>query len=325
MVDLSTEYMGLNLKNPIIVSSCGYTGKVENIKKCEENGAGAVVLKSLFEEQIIRDTEDMMEDLWLGWHTESIDYVRGMGMALGPESYIGLIKESKVQVDIPIIASLNCISTKWWLEYAKRIEGAGADALELNIAIMPVDPDRKSEEIERKYYDIADNVIRNVGIPVSVKIGPYFTNLPEIARELYIRGISALVLFNRFYQLDIDIENIELTSGNPLSASREMSLPLRWIALLSSQIECDFSATTGIHTGKDVVKVLLSGANSAQICSTLYKNGVEFIGKIVRNLENWMLENGYEKIEDFRGMLSREESEKAELYERIQYIKSITE
>ena len=199
MVDLSTTYMGFELRNPFIVSSCDLVSNLDGVKKCEDAGAGAIVLKSLFEEQIEVETKELINNIWLNGHTEAFDYVRGMSMSLGSSDYLNLIEDSKKEVNIPIIASLNCVTAKWWVDYAKQIESAGADGLELNISAMPSDPNRVSEEIENRYVDIVEGVRRSINIPIAVKIGPFFTSIARIAHELYRSGVSALVLFNRFY------------------------------------------------------------------------------------------------------------------------------
>jgi dihydroorotate dehydrogenase (fumarate) len=323
MASLSTVYMGIKLKNPLIVSSCDLTGDIEGVKKCEEVGAGAVVLKSLFEEQIETETEELIDNIWLTGHTEAFEYVRGMSMANGPSAYLDLIAQAKKQTSIPIIVSLNCISSKWWIDYAKQMETSGADALELNISILPSDLERSSEEVESIYMDIVDSVLEEIKLPVSVKIGTYFTSIAKIVNDIARKGIKGIVLFNRFYQLDIDIGKIKLVEGNPLSSSNELSNALRWIALLSNRVECDFAATTGIHTGKDVIKQILAGAKAVEICSTLYKNGLDYIKDMQKDIEVWMSEHKYDSIEEFRGKLSKKENEKTELYDRLQYIKAL--
>ncbi len=323
MANLSSVYMGIELKNPLIVASCDLTSNIEQIKKCEEEGSGAVVLKSLFEEQIETETEELIAESWLPNHTEAFEYVRGMSMANGPSLYLDLIKKAKKEISIPIIASLNCISPKWWIDYAKQLELSGADALELNISVLPSDLKRSSEEIEKIYLDILDGVLGEINLPVAVKIGPYFTSIAKILNDLSKKGVKGLVLFNRFYQLDIDIKNIKLTGGNPLSSPNEISNSLRWIALLSERIPCDFAATTGIHSGHDVIKQILAGAKAVEICSTLYKNGLDHINNMLEEIKSWMNEHNYENIEDFRGKLSKKEEDKIELYDRLQYIKAL--
>jgi len=323
MSKLSTKYMGLELKNPLIVASSDLTSNIEQIKKCEEKGAGAVVLKSLFEEQIEIETEELIDESWLADHTEALEYIRGMSMSNGPSTYLNLIKKAREVISIPIIASLNCVSSRWWIDYAKQLELSGADALELNISLLPSDLKKSSEEIEQIYIDIIEKVTEEINLPIAVKIGPYFTSLARILNVFSEKGVSALVLFNRFYQLDINVKKLSLTGGNPLSSSNEMSNSLRWIALLSSRIPCDFAATTGIHTGTDVIKQILAGAKAVEICSTLYRNGLDQIGKILEEIDKWMVERNYKYIDDFRGKLSKKEADKTELYERLQYIKAL--
>ena len=324
MADLSTEYMGLKLKNPLIVASCSLSKQLDGIHRIADSGAGAVVLKSLFEEQIQKEmVEDIEQYIGPSWHYEAYDYVNKMGMELGPREYLKLIEEAKKSVSIPVIASLNCISTGWWKDYAKQIESAGADALEMNIAFLPDDIKKTSEEIEQIYYKVLEKVKGTIDIPIAVKIGPYFTSMAQFAFELGKRGASALVFFNRFYQFDIDIENMKVIGANYLSTSSEMNLPLRWIALLFGQVNCDLSATTGVHNGQSVIKLILAGAQSVQLCSVLYKKGVEYVSTILDETELWLDEHDVKSIADIRGKLSRQESAKPELYERLQYIKAL--
>jgi len=324
MADLSTEYMGFSLRNPLVVASSSLTKSADGVRKCADAGAGAVVLKSLFEEQIAAEAEDMEEHLWLYGHTEAFEYVSKMAMPLGPRDYLKLIEEAKAAVSIPVIASLNCISPRWWADFAKQIEAAGADGLELNISVMPSDPARTATDIEKIYVDIVDSLKGGVRIPIAVKIGPYFTSVARMAGELSEHGVSALVLFNRFYQIDIDVDRIEVVPGIRFSSPDEISLPLRWIALLSGSVGCDLAASTGVHDGAGFVKQLLAGATAVQVCSALYEHGIEHIGKIIEDAETWMKGHDFEKVGDFRGKLSRQVTERPELYERLQYIKLFT-
>jgi dihydroorotate dehydrogenase (fumarate) len=321
MADLSVTYMGLKLANPLIVSSSSLTNTVVKVKRCEDSGAGAVVLKSLFEEQIEAQTEEIEEESWPYPHPEAFDYVRQMGMRLGQDDYLKLISEAKKSVSIPVIASLNCISPKWWGNYAREIARAGADAIELNIAILPVDPQRSAEDVERTYVRIIEGIRRRVEIPVAAKIGPYFTALPQLARQLSDAGVAALVLFNRFYQMDIDIEKLSLVPGYHLSSPDEIHLPLRWVAILSGQVGCDIAASTGIHDGTGIIKQLLAGARAVQVCSHLYQKGMDSIGVMLDQLREWMERHHHDKIADFNGKMCMEVSEKPEYYERLQYIK----
>jgi dihydroorotate dehydrogenase (fumarate) len=320
MADLSITYMGLELRNPLIVSSSSLTNTVDKIKRCEDSGAGAVVLKSLFEEQIEAQTEAIEDESWPYPHPEAFDYVRQMGMRLGQEEYLQLIANAKKAVSIPVIASLNCITPKWWNNYALEIAKAGADAIELNIAILPTDPEHTAEEIEKAYVRIVQGVARKVELPVAAKIGPYFTSLPQITRAVRDAGVSALVLFNRFYQMDIDIKKLQLKPGYHLSSPDEIYLPLRWISILSTQVGCELAASTGIHDGEGIIKQLLAGAQAVQVCSNLYQKGMERIEVMLGELGDWMDKQGYKTIEEFRGKMCMELSEKPEYYERLQYI-----
>ncbi|MCK4575026.1 dihydroorotate dehydrogenase-like protein [candidate division WOR-3 bacterium] len=323
MSNLSTKYMELNLRNPIIVASCSLTKTLDGVRHCADAGAGAVVLKSLFEEQIDAEVKEIEEYSLPNWRPEAFDYVRGMGMELGPREYLKLVEESKKAVDIPVIASLNCISQKWWVQYARQIVSAGADALELNISLMPSDPERTGKEIEDQYFKIFEEVKTHITIPIAVKLGPYFTSMARIANELSRCGASALVLFNRFYQLNIDIEKLELAPGYNFSSPEDMGLSLRWIALLAGRVSCDLAASTGIHDSNGVIKQLLAGATVVQLCSSLYLNGIKHIDIILKETEAWMKNKGFESIDEFRGKMSQMQSEYPESYERIQYIKAL--
>ncbi len=323
MVDLSVSYMGLKLKNPIIVSSSSLTNSVDKIRRCENAGAGAVVLKSLFEEQIESETQNLEDEAWPYTHPEAFDYVRQMGMRMGQDQYLELIRQAKEEISIPVIASLNCISPRWWNNYAKQIVRAGADALELNIALIPTGFKQTSRDIEKIYIEIVESVSRTIDLPIAAKIGPYFTCLPETAEEFKRAGVSALVLFNRFYQMDIDIDKLELIPGYHLSSSDEIYLPLRWIAILAGRVGCDLAASTGIHDSAGVIKQLLAGANAVQVCSHLFLKGVDRIGVMLKEVEAWMEKHGFRSIEDFKGKMSQESSDRQDYYERLQYIKAL--
>jgi dihydroorotate dehydrogenase (fumarate) len=323
MADLSTTYMGLELQNPLVVASCSLSKTIDGVRSCADAGAGAIVLKSLFEEQIRAEMEQMGQYTSVMWHTEAIEYVENMGMALGPREYLELIAEAKRTVSIPVIASLNCVSPDVWIEYTKRIVNAGADAIELNVSLMPSNPKQKSDDIEQVLYRIVLAVTESVDVPVAVKIGPFYTSVSRVANGLHQNGAKALVLFNRFYQLDIDIEKLELAPGYRFSAPEEMSVPLRWITLLAGRTELDLAACTGIHDAAGVIKQLLAGATVIQLCSTLYLNGVKQIAPIREGLEQWMDQHGFDSIERFRGKLSQMESDEPELFERLQYIRAL--
>ena len=325
MADCSTTYMGLKLNSPLVVASCSLTKSLKGIKKCAEAGAGAVVVKSLFEEQVKADAHDLQHSAWISGHAEAIDYVRNIGLALGPRQYIDLIKSAKQEVSIPIIASLNCITAQGYLDFAQRIATAGADAIELNISIMPVEPHRYSSEIEDIYLQVVEKVSKNVSIPVAVKIGPYFTAMAHIAHAICDRGAAALVLFNRFFHPDIDINKLTLATGYRFSTPDEIGVSLRWIALLAGRLSCDFAASTGVHDGKGVIKQLLAGANVVQVCSVLYLKGMQAIRTLSDELVEWMGNHGFASIDQFRGKLSQMESDRPELFERLQYIKTFVD
>ncbi len=322
-MNITTTYMGLKLKNPIIVASSGLSKSVDGISKLADAGAGAIVIKSLFEEQVLAETQEIEKHIGLDSHTEALDYIRNYGSQNSALEYLNLIKEAKKAVSIPIIASLNCISSKGWIDYAKKLENNGADGLELNIAFITNDPKSDSKEIESKYYDIVEQITQQVSIPISIKLGPYFSSLAHFTQGLKQRGVQGIVLFNRFYRMDFDINKIDLVSGSRFSSPREISLPLHWISLLSSKIECDFSASTGIHDGEGAIKLLLAGAKTVQLCSTLYKNKFTRIGEILKDIEEWMNKQNFESLDSFRGKLSRGKSDQSEKFDRLQYIKAI--
>jgi dihydroorotate dehydrogenase (fumarate) len=323
MVNLATKYMGLNLKNPIIVSSSRLTGSVETVKRCADAGAAAVVLKSLFEEQINADVRALADSSTSTFHAEEWDYIQRMGLDMNADQYLRMIEGAKEAVDIPVIASLNCISGDRWTEFAKYIEAVGADAIELNIAVMPRQFDEDPDKIEQHIYNIISKVKHNVNIPVAVKLGPYFTSLPRVAKGVRKAGASALVLFNRFYQTDIDIKSMTHESKNKYSSPAEMANTLRWISLLYQQIGCSLVGNTGIHTGEDVIKQILVGAKAVGICSTLFINGLGRINFMLDDLTKWMLEKGYGTLDDFRGNMSFKNSKQPEYFERQQYIKAL--
>jgi dihydroorotate dehydrogenase (fumarate) len=323
MADLTTTYMGLNIKNPIIVSSSSLTNNVNGIKSCENSGAAAVVLKSLFEEQITSEIEAIEKEEYLSVHPEAADYIRQLGMDMRADQYLELIEQAKNEVKIPIIASLNCISESCWIEFAKNIESAGADAIELNIALMPKEFFIEPTEIEDQVIGIVSAVRKMVNIPVAVKIGPYFTSIPKMAERLQLVGANALVMFNRFYRPDVDIEKIEMVPGYRYSTPEEIALSLRWIGILSRQMKMDLAGSTGIFDGAGVIKHLLAGAKTTMICSTLFINGFKQINIMLDRIQFWMDTHNYNSINDFRGILSHKSTQKPAYFERLQYIKAL--
>ncbi len=323
MADLSTTYMGLKLSNPVIVSSCGLTGKLATVKACAQAGAGAVVLKSIFEEQIQAEVAGMIEQSEPSlWHPEAADYITRYGRENAVQEYLQLIRDAKRELQIPVIASIHCVSAGTWIEFSRQVQDAGADGLELNVFVLPSDPRRAGTENEQVYFDIATSVKEKVSIPVALKVGSYFSGLSRTLTRLSRTGIDALVLFNRFFNLDFDIESMELVPASYISSPEEAVRPLRWISLLSGTVECDLAATTGIHDGTGVVKQLLAGARAVQVCSTLYKHGVEQIEPILSELEGWMERHRFDSIDAFRGNLSQSESKNPAAYLRVQFMKA---
>ncbi|MCQ2307904.1 MAG: dihydroorotate dehydrogenase-like protein [Bacteroidales bacterium] len=316
-----TSYLGLKLKNPIIVGSSTFTGTADGIKRCAEAGAGAVVLKSIFEEQIFADIkkEEGYTDLYMSNPDADVymkTFLRGNEISI----YEKLIREAKETVDIPIIASINCADKGEWISFAKEFENAGADALELNIAVSPFNREIPSKDIEDEVIAIFSEVKKNVKIPVSVKLGNHFTNIGNLAFRLSMAGAAGLVLFNRYYNPTIDIEKMKVVPGTALSVEEENGDTLRWIKILSSEgIPCELSASTGVHTSEDVVRQLLAGAATVQVCSTLYKNGVSYISEIIAGLEAWMRKHNFNSINDFKGKCSAPEDIK--IFERLQYLR----
>lgn len=346
MIDLSTNYMGLTLKNPLVVASCCLTGTLEGVRRCAEAGAGAVVLRSLFEEQIRGDISSLSRhaENYSGYG-EAFQYLQSYATAFGPAHYLQLVKEAKRAVAVPIIASLNCVSADSWVNYAHQLEEAGADAIELNVSILASDSSRPGEDIVADYLNILHEVKQQVVIPVALKIGPFFTSLAHVVKHLTSdqaeapaysvgwlgkdrragkvtrKGADAMVLFNRFYRFDIDIDRQQLTHGSPYSSPHDMADTLRWISLLYGTTNCDLAATTGIHDGAGVIKALLAGAGITQLCSTLYLHGLSQIGVIEKELRQWMEKNGYSSLAELRGRLSRHAGNTPKDYERLQYVK----
>jgi len=325
MSDLKTKYMGLELRNPIVVGSSGLTKSLSGIKQCEEAGVGAVVLKSIFEEQYQVEQDIPVEDFNI--YPEALDYLRHGGlMEYAPQELTKLIEQAKKEVNIPVIASINCQSHKLWPRFARQLQEAGADGLELNIYFLPIQLDSPSVEYEKYHLDILMKVKEKVTIPVAVKLSPQVTALPYLAHRLAESGCDALVLFNWFLEPDIDIHNLRTKSRK---GTGNFYQSLRWIGLLSGRVGCDVASSGGVQDGEDVVKQILAGASAVQVCSLFYKNGLGETANLLAGLETWMTEQQYPDIDSFRGDLSFKKQElsfktlgEAEVYFRSQYMKT---
>jgi len=325
-MDLGTTYMGMKLKNPIVHSASPLTENIDTIRRMEDAGISAVVMQSIFEEQITLESREL--DHYLEYGTESFGEALSYFPDLetyktGPEEYLEKISEAKRAVRIPIIGSLNGVSTGGWIDYARQIEQAGADALELNIYYIPTDPELAGAEVEQMYVDVVTDVKKSVSIPVSVKIGPFFSAMANVAHKLADAGADALVLFNRFYQPDIDVENLQVAPRLVLSDSQELRLPLRWVAILYGRVPVDFGITTGIHTRDDVLKGLMAGAKVTMITSEILKKGVSRARDLVSELSAWMEEREYESVQQLLGSMSQKNCAEPAAFERANYMKAL--
>ncbi len=327
MVDLSTTYMGLKLKHPIVPSASPLSKDIATIKAMEDAGAAAVVLYSLFEEQIQYDADSLQHFLEQGTesYAEALSYFPPMTeYRMGPDEYVEHVFQAKQAVDIPIIASLNGVSMGGWTDYAKKIEQAGADGIELNVYFIATGTELFGLDVETLYLDILGSVKKNVNIPVAMKLSPYFTALANFAERLDAEGADALVLFNRFYQPDIDLEALKVTPNLLLSSPYEIRLPLRWIAILHGKLDASLALTSGIHSAEDVLKSVMVGADVANVCSVLLKSGLGKIGELVDGVESWMEEHDYESIEQMKGSMSHESVAEPAAFERANYIKVLS-
>ena len=338
MTELQTSYLGLQLKNPLIAGSCGLTNTIHNIREIANHGAGAVVVKSVFEEQINVDTHKVIKSEEGNMKTftrapsnllgrrvhdydEAYDYIYDFAKTHTLNKYLDFLREAKKSVDIPVIASINCVSNNDWQSFSKRIEETGVDALELNIYILPSDWRRNSEDNEKIYFDIINEVKNYINLPLSVKIGFYFSSLAQSVQKLSNSGIKGVVLFNRPYNTDIDIDRIEVSHGSIYSNESEYNHTLRWVSILSGHLGCDISASTGVHTWEAFVKQLLAGATTVQIASALYTEGFGVIPTIIDETKAWMSKHGFDNIDDFRGKLSKSKLENPAAIERVQFMK----
>ncbi|MBS2099248.1 dihydroorotate dehydrogenase-like protein [Carboxylicivirga linearis] len=322
MKNLSTTYLGIPIKNPIVIGSSGLAATIGGIKKLADAGAAAIVLKSIFEEEIVAEAEQTIGQQ-LGMddnNLEFFDYYDYQVKHEALQNYVALIKEAKEAVDIPIIASINCTSYSEWVSYAKKFEAAGVDGIELNIFKLPYDESATAESIEKIYFDIVDKVKQYVQVPVGLKLGSYFTNMGSVLTRLSEQA-GGLILFNRFTSLDFDIENDQVVSGKVYSNPEDFSMSLRWISILSPKAKCDLVASTGIHDYSSIIKMLMAGASSVEMVSAVYKEGPEVIRWMLGEVEKWMERRGYESINDFKGRLSQGQSSNPEVFERVQFMR----
>jgi len=323
-MDLTTKYLGMNLKNPIVPSASPLARDIPSIRLMEDVGAAAVVMESLFEEQIIHEKKEL--DHFLTQSTES--YAEALSYfpepqvyTFGPDEYLEHIRKAKEAVDIPIIASLNGVSNGGWIQYAKKMQEAGADAIELNTYYLATDPEKNSQQVEDNYVDVLKAVKQVVTIPVAMKISPFFTSMANMAKRFADEGADALVLFNRFYQPDIDLEILEVVPNLVLSTSESNRLPLRWIAILYGKINASLAATSGIHTVEDVIKMLMVGADVTMLCAALLKNGIGYIAELEHGILQWMEENEYESVTQMKGSMSYKSVAEPAAYSRANYMK----
>ena len=326
MIDLTTTYLGLQLRTPLVASASPLSQELDGIRRLEDSGASAVVLYSLFEEQLRQESLELDYHLSAGTESfaESLTYFpQASEFRLGPEGYLNHIRRAKEAVSVPIIASLNGATPGGWTEYARQIEEAGADALECNIYFLPTDTELPGAEVERQYRDIVMAVKSAVSIPVAVKLSPFFSNMAYMARKLDKAGANALVLFNRFYQPDIDLAELEIKPNVLLSTPQALRLPLTWIGILYGRLKADLAATGGLHGSEDVIKLLMVGASVTMMCSALLRNGVGYLGVVEHGVRDWMEEHEYESVRQMRGSMSQLRCPDPSGFERAQYMRAV--
>lgn len=321
-MDTKTKYLGLEIESPIIVGSCGLTNDINNLVKMEQAGAGAVIIKSVFEEQIIYDIK---RNLSMMAPTDnygmSYEYVAAHVSDDSLGKHFDLIKEAKKRLHIPVVGSINCYSFENWMTYTQRFQEAGCDALELNMAILPYETTMSYEDVDRLFSNIINTLRKSVNIPVSIKVSQNFTDMANFMQRLSWMNINGITMFNKALNVDIDIDKMELTHAPSLSTPEEMYNTLRWVAILSNKLRCDISASTGVHTPADVVKMLLAGAGTVQVVSSLYKNGIDYLQTLNEGLHKWMEEKGYTKLSQFRGKLAVKANDEASMFFRTQFMK----
>ena len=325
-MNLTTNYLGFKLRTPLVPSASPLSEKIDNIKRMEDAGASAIVFHSLFEEQVRRDHHDLQ--FYLDQGTESYPepltfFPDQADFKVGPEAYLEHLAQAKIAVHIPIIGSLNGATFGGWMKYAQEIEQAGADALELNIYSVPNDADRAADDIENEYLTIIASIKAQLNIPVAVKVSPFFTNFAHFARRVDRSGANALVLFNRFYQPDIELETLEISPNILLSTPMAMRLPMRWIAMLYGRIGANLAATSGIHRATDALKMLMAGADVTMLCSVLLRHGIKHIKVLEEEMRQWMEEHEYESVEQLKGSMSQKNCPDPSLFERAQYMRAL--
>ncbi len=327
-MDLSTNYLGLHLKNPIVPSASPLSRSVDSMKRLEDAGASAIVMYSLFEEQIAHEAAELNHYLSYGTESfaEALTYFpETQEYNLGPDEYVELLHSAKEKLSIPIIGSLNGISSGGWIDYAKKIEQAGADALELNVYYIPTDPQLTGQEVEDRYLEVLMAVKQAIKIPVAMKLSPFFSSMANMAFRLDTAGANGLVLFNRFYQPDLDLETLEVVPGVVLSTPMAMRLPLRWIAILHGKVKAGLAATSGIHTAQDVIKMMMAGADVTMMCSALLKHGPQHITSVLTEIRQWMLEHEYVSVSQMKGSMSQKSVADPAAFERANYMKALNQ
>jgi dihydroorotate dehydrogenase (fumarate) len=325
-MDLTTSYLGLSLKNPIVPSASPLSHTLDGMRRLEDAGASAIVMYSLFEEQIVHETAELNHYLAYGTESfaEALSYFPDTGSYnLGPDEYVELVRKAKASLRIPVIGSLNGISTGGWMKYAKNIEEAGADALELNVYYIPTDPKLTAMDVENRYVEVLEAVKKTVRIPVAMKLSPHFSSLANLAHRLDSAGANGLVLFNRFYQPDIDLETLEMKPNVILSTPQALRLPLRWVGILYGRIRASLGATSGIHTAQDALKMLMAGADVTMMCSALLTHGPAHIATVLAAMRRWMEEHEYVSVQQMKGSMSQRSVADPSAFERANYMKTL--
>lgn len=323
-MDLTTRYLGLSLKNPIVPSASPLSHSLDTMKRLEDAGAAAIVMYSLFEEQISHEAAELAHYLSHGTesYAEAVSYFPDPGeFKTGPDEYLEQVRKAVRSLEIPVIGSLNGVSTGGWIDYAKKIEEAGADALELNVYYIPTDAKMSAAEVEEMYIKVLKAVKGSIHIPVAIKLSPFFSSMANMAARLDAAGADGLVLFNRFYQPDIDLEKLEVSPSVILSTPQAMRLPLRWVAILHGKVKASLAATSGIHSAEDVLKILMAGADVAMMCSALLKHGPEHVGTVLKDLQQWMHDHEYTSVTQMKGSMSHKSVAEPAAFERANYMK----